>query len=295
MLSLRFIVKRNVQLDFDWNKLFDLYPGLAYPIAETYNDQISARRIYIITPTYNRTEQKADLTRLAQTFYLIPNILWIIIEDAEKPTFRLKKLLDSFSLPIVHLNYLTPGYLRIKITSTNKFKPPRAMFQRNIALNWLRNNTKSTEDAIVYFADDDNTYDWRLFIEMRQIKNVGIWPVGISGRLAYERPICYYGRVHSWFRYVAIHREFPIDMAGFAIRLGLIHHYKYFHFNVSITSVGLLESQILSTMTTINDLECLADNATKIYVWHTKTNETYLVSNEILQSLNMVYNLNDEL
>ena len=40
------------------------------------------------------------------------------------------------------------------------------MFQKNIALQWLRLNTNQTDDALVYFADDDNTYHWKLFQEV---------------------------------------------------------------------------------------------------------------------------------
>ena len=39
--------------------------------------------IYIITPTYKRTTQMADLTRLSQTLKLVPNIHWIVVEEAE--------------------------------------------------------------------------------------------------------------------------------------------------------------------------------------------------------------------
>jgi len=40
------------------------------------------------------------------------------------------------------------------------------MFQKNIALQWIRSNTNQNDDALVYFADDDNTYHWKLFQEV---------------------------------------------------------------------------------------------------------------------------------
>lgn len=43
-----------------------------------------------------------------------------------------------------------------------KFKP-RGVANRNAAVDWLRANVKS---GVVYFADDDNTYDVRLFEEV---------------------------------------------------------------------------------------------------------------------------------
>ncbi|CAF0844852.1 unnamed protein product [Didymodactylos carnosus] len=276
-----------------WEKLFSLYPGLEQPIRETYNDPSSARRIYMLTPTKTRSEQKPDLTRLAQTLYLIPNLLWIIIEDEVKPTLRVRKILESFNIPCVHLNYPTPSYL--KITANQSYwRKPRGMLQKNIGLDWLRNNTQPTEDALVYFADDDNTYHWRIFREIRKVQNVGVWPVGIVGELLYEGPVCTKGKVHSWFCYVFRNRQFPIDMAGFAIHLRLIHSHKDYYFNVSADSIGQQESHILSTMTTIDELECLANDASKIYVWHTRTIPTYLTSEDRLKRARLSYDLLEE-
>lgn len=40
---------------------------------------------------------------------------------------------------------------------------PRGVANRNAALDWVRSSCKS---GVVYFADDDNTYDIRLFEEV---------------------------------------------------------------------------------------------------------------------------------
>lgn len=45
----------------------------------------------------------------------------------------------------------------------SKFKP-RGVANRNAALDWVRANCKT---GVVYFGDDDNTYDIRLFEEVR--------------------------------------------------------------------------------------------------------------------------------
>ncbi|MPC46685.1 Galactosylgalactosylxylosylprotein 3-beta-glucuronosyltransferase P [Portunus trituberculatus] len=39
--------------------------------------------VYLVTPTYRRTSQLADLTRLAQTLMLVPGLHWVVVEDAE--------------------------------------------------------------------------------------------------------------------------------------------------------------------------------------------------------------------
>ncbi|OCT56809.1 hypothetical protein XELAEV_18004392mg [Xenopus laevis] len=38
--------------------------------------------IYAITPTYSRPVQKGELTRLANTFRLVPRLHWILVEDS---------------------------------------------------------------------------------------------------------------------------------------------------------------------------------------------------------------------
>ncbi len=63
-----------------WEQLLEIYPGLVEPIRESWNDPLSMRKIYMITPTKTRAEQTADLTRLAQTLYLVKIInLFIFI------------------------------------------------------------------------------------------------------------------------------------------------------------------------------------------------------------------------
>lgn len=39
--------------------------------------------IYVITPTYTRAVQKAELTRLLNTLSHVPSLHWIIVEDAD--------------------------------------------------------------------------------------------------------------------------------------------------------------------------------------------------------------------
>lgn len=59
--------------------------------------------LYIITPTYRRPEQIAELTRLANTLMLVPNVFWLVIEDAPTPTPLVDKLLKKTCLNYEHL------------------------------------------------------------------------------------------------------------------------------------------------------------------------------------------------
>ena len=57
-----------------WDQLLTMYPGLVEPIRESWDDPLSLRKIYMITPTKTRAEQTADLIRLAQTLYLVKSL-----------------------------------------------------------------------------------------------------------------------------------------------------------------------------------------------------------------------------
>ena len=59
--------------------------------------------LYIITPTYRRPEQLAEITRLGYTLKHVPNIYWLVIEDADKPTELVTKLLQKINVPFEHL------------------------------------------------------------------------------------------------------------------------------------------------------------------------------------------------
>jgi len=48
---------------------------------------------------------------------------------------------------------------------------PRGVSNRNRGLEWLRENAR-LGDGVLYFADDDNTYDIALFDEIRSTEKV---------------------------------------------------------------------------------------------------------------------------
>lgn len=58
--------------------------------------------LYIITPTYKRPEQVAEITRLGHTLKHIPNIFWLVIEDATVPTSQLTRQLRRIGIPFEH-------------------------------------------------------------------------------------------------------------------------------------------------------------------------------------------------
>ncbi|CAN9511541.1 hypothetical protein ABVT39_025818 [Epinephelus coioides] len=236
--------------------------------------------IHIITPTYSRPVQKAELTRLANTFLHVPNLHWILVEDSQRRTPLVTRLLRETGLNYTHLNVETPRNYKLR-GDTRDPRIPRGTMQRNLALRWLREtfNANSSQAGIVYFADDDNTYSLELFEEMRSTRKVSVWPVAFVGGLRYESPkVNAAGKVYGWKTVFDPHRPFAIDMAGFAINLRLILFKPQAYFKLRGVKGGYQESSLLRELVTLNDLEPKAANCTKILVWHTRTEKPVLVN-----------------
>ena len=122
--------------------------------------------IYAITPTYTRSTQRVDLTSLCHTLMHVPDITWIVVEDAENTTKLVMRLLAKCkSVTTVHLTAKSPP------TTLKGRKVPRGVSQRNAGLNWIRESCSNVTEkcrGVVYLMDDDNKYDLRLFEEVSQ-------------------------------------------------------------------------------------------------------------------------------
>jgi len=132
-------------------------------------------------------------------------------------------------------------------------------------LAWLRANVKAEEEGVVYFADDDNAYSLEVFDEMRYVKTVGVWPVGLVGGLMVERPkVNVDGKVAGWLTVWSPNRPFAIDMAGFAVNLKLFMSKPQGKFKNEVQK-GYQESEFLRHfVTSLDDVEPRADNCTKV-------------------------------
>ena len=54
--------------------------------------------VYVITPTYARATQMADLTRLSQALEGVPNVTWILVEDSRRKTQKVERLLNKTNI-----------------------------------------------------------------------------------------------------------------------------------------------------------------------------------------------------
>lgn len=64
---------------------------------------------------------------------------------------------------------------------------PRGVSNRRAALQWVQENGE--DSGVLYFLDDDNAIDIRLFNEMRSTQTVSMWPVGLIGDYTVSSPV----------------------------------------------------------------------------------------------------------
>lgn len=242
--------------------------------------------IFVITPTYARLVQKAELTRLSQTFLHVSGLHWIVVEDSPHKTPLVTNFLSKSGLTYTHLHVPTAKERKLQEGDPSWLKP-RGVEQRNEGLRWLREDRRiqpgeDGQRGVVYFADDDNTYSLQLFEEMRSTQRVSVWPVGLVGGMKFESPVVEGGKVVRFHTGWRPNRPFPMDMAGFAVSLQLILANPDACFDGE-APMGFLESSLLKGLVTVDELEPKADNCTKVLVWHTRTEKPKMKREEALQ------------
>lgn len=158
---------------------------------------------------------------------------------------------------------------------------PKGVANRNAGLKWIFDHVKTSGDdsGVIYFADDDNTYDVRLFNEIRHTKNVSMFPVGFVSNLFVSTPILdAQGQFKDFYEGWKGNRTYLLDMAGFAVNVKhFMHKAEQFyaqagHQEIMAFQKGYEEETFLQAMQVpMDQIEFMASNCTKIYVWHTKT------------------------
>ena len=119
--------------------------------------------VFFITPTYKRPTQMVDMIRLAQTLKHDKGIYWLVIEDAEHPTSRIRDLLWRTGLPFAHIAVPTPP--KVKQSGT-----ARGVEQRNGALRIIES---LKTPGVVYCGDDDNGTSQ--VVTLAEAENVYLW------------------------------------------------------------------------------------------------------------------------
>lgn len=221
--------------------------------------------IFIITPSNaKRPAQKSDLTRFSQTLQLVPHLHWVLIEDSKEKSPMLSALLQRSGLNYTHLAI--------------KNGTGWGNGQRDVGISWVREHLSGLPgpvNAVVFFADDDNTYDIRLFNDfVRKVKKVGTWPVGFSAKMWVESAKVEKGKVVGWDTKWHAERDFAIDMAGFAFHASLLLANPDVAFGKCVRR-GWDEDCILKQLgAKMEELEVFGhEEGAEVLVWHTNTKQ----------------------
>lgn len=169
-------------------------------------------------------------------------------------------LLNRSTIPYVHLLGPRPP------THLDK-RSGRGVSNRLKAFEYLRETyTNTSQEGVIYFADDDNAYDIRLFDQIRDTKKVSMFPVGLIAKLGLSTPIV----SNTTAKIIGFHdpfigrRKYAVDMAGFAVNLNL------FLSKPKATmpyKVGYEEDYFIKSLgVKLTDLEPKANNCTEVCV-----------------------------
>ena len=125
--------------------------------------------IFVITPTHACATQKVDLTSLCQTLSHVPKLTWIVIEDSPKQTNLVSNLLKHCVVESIHLNIATSDKYKSSLPWPlyKVWGTVRGVEQRNAGLRWVKeHHQRYNSSGVLYFADDDNKFDLRIFSEV---------------------------------------------------------------------------------------------------------------------------------
>ena len=122
------------------------------------------RVLYLITTTYRKDTQKADLVSLCHTLKHVPSLVWIVVENSASQSPVIQAVLGRCNISAIHLTVQTPETVK----STWKYSPKvTGVAHRNAGLTWVREHCLRNKcEGVVYFGDDDDKYDLRFFEEV---------------------------------------------------------------------------------------------------------------------------------
>lgn len=270
------------------------------------------KRLYIITPTKQSTVRLADLTRLSQTVAHVPNVYWIVVESGSEADLSVWELLHRKERTLgVHYAYIAcerdpqentrgfserdgalqwlldkvwPEPMDDGIGKNYHLKHeegadlPRCETTCKLLKQSSKPHIKKGEFGMVYFADDDNSYDSDLLNEIRLYgRYISMFPVG-GMEAGFATPVVLLtnssllGLYSGWQG----QRVWPTDTAEFAVDLQYMYDlnnnrsawYVPCHSPRNYGEEGML---LRFGWPEDNKFTILSNNAQLIRVWHVKT------------------------
>ncbi|UMM30374.1 hypothetical protein L5515_012281 [Caenorhabditis briggsae] len=216
---------------------------------------------------------------MANTLAHVKDLHWIVIEDGPQIVPAIVKLLKRTNLPYTYMAHKTAvGY------------PKRGWYQRTMALRFIRSNWEEMlgsehTEGVLYFGDDDNSYDIRLFTDyIRNVKKLGMWAVGLMYDVLVEAPKVTNGTVTGYNVIWHPTRKFAVDMAGYAVNLKVILNSIAVFGTSCQRGKGSPETCFLDDLglerEDIEPFGCEGEKDREIFVWHTKTSTPNIVQSK---------------
>ncbi|GMS90913.1 hypothetical protein PENTCL1PPCAC_13089, partial [Pristionchus entomophagus] len=126
--------------------------------------------------------------------------------------------------------------------------------------------------AVVFFADDDNAYDVRLFDKyIRRVKRLGMWGVSLAGAAVVEAPRVANNTIVGWDAAWKPERKFAIDLAGFAVNLKEIMRVPNEQFGLKASSTLKETLKIVILSERRSRTFGYLDNPKEVLAWHVRT------------------------
>ncbi|CAD5232095.1 unnamed protein product [Bursaphelenchus xylophilus] len=232
-----------------------------FSTTSTDQDREYNNTIIVITPTYKRPERLADITMLSQTLMHIPNVFWLVIEDGDYKVEKVENVLKRTGLRYAYVN------------TTNQGLPCRGWAHRNYAFDWIRANRKHFKsNDVVFFGDDDNAYDLRLFRDyIPNVKVMGAWAVGTSGSTLVESPkVNKEGKLAGWHVMFRPDRKYATDMAGFALNIDVLINSNA-SFNLHCAGSVPEECFLRQVNVPWSNIQVFGYDQDDVLIWHRKT------------------------
>lgn len=95
----------------------------------------------------------------------VRSLVWIVVENSTHHTPMVRALLKRCGVPYVHLTVPSPNNSLVRPISS-----AMGIRNHNVGLRWVREHNRCVEcNGVIYFGNDDDRYDLRLFDEVRLV------------------------------------------------------------------------------------------------------------------------------
>lgn len=139
---------------------------------EVLEHSATTPRLILLTVSFPHALQLLKLSHCARVLQGVPNTLWMVGEDAARPSHDVAQLLRATGKP----------YRHIALGPTRK----GGNAQRNALLRLIRHEHL---EGIVYNMDDDNAYHPSLWAELRRLRPMRVGAFAVR-RGSYPPPSC---------------------------------------------------------------------------------------------------------